>query len=61
MQIEPFNQLPADQETVNVTFDFAYGVELICLYSESNQSFLVVQSGLIVPAYKVLTWESITL
>lgn len=61
MQIVPFNQLPADQQTVNATFDFAYGIVLICLYSESKQSFLVVQSVLIVPAYKVLTWESITL
>lgn len=61
MEIYPFDQLPEDQVVVNVTFDFAYAVSFACTYISSEQNFVINQSGLIVPAYKVLYWESITL
>ena len=48
MEIYPFDQLPEDQEVVNVTFDFAYAVSFACTYISSEQNFIINQSGLIV-------------
>lgn len=56
----PFKFLPNDEQIVWIRVISIYGELTQAEYSESNQTFTVVSTGLIIPAYVVSRWTEST-
>jgi hypothetical protein len=52
----PFKSLPNDLEDVWIRVISVYGELTLAKYSESNQTFTVLETNLIIPAYIVSRW-----
>lgn len=54
----PYKELPSDEQEVWIRSLAVYGDPTLAVYDESNQMFIVTQTGLVIPAWQVARWKS---